>query len=334
MAKKKIQQKKRFRHILPIALSILVVILIIGLIHQHNPHIFRTPLNKVNEILSPQKENKKPTTVSPAEIPENKKKREEKTTPSQSKPASPLPPAPAASKKQESVDLRKIKGLTNPVLLTDRPEQIITHTGYTVSYNSKWKVANWVGYELTRTETGGEEKRTNKFVTDPQVKGASATDSDYRGSGYDRGHLAPAADMAWSPVAMKESFYFSNMTPQAPNLNRGIWKSLEDKVRKWADRDSAIIIICGPVMNDTSKTIGKNKVLVPASFYKVILSPYGKTPKAIGFLFKNEGSLQTLDSFAVSVDSIEKLTGIDFFYQLPDSLESRIEGSFQLNQWF
>lgn len=334
MAKKKKPAKKsfNFHRLLIVLLTILVIGLIIGLIYQEYPQIFRKSYDKAKEVTTvPNKKTEK--------VPQKPEAKPAKPTqnlpkPTQKPEQKPVQKPTSTTGSKTSFDIRNVKNLEIPAPLKDRPEQIIQHTGFILSYNKQWKVANWVGYELTRSETRGEEKRTNKFVKDPLVKGASATDADYKGSGYDRGHLAPAADMAWSNTAMKESFYFSNMTPQAPNLNRGIWKSLEDKTRKWADRDSAIIVICGPVMKDTRKTIGKNKVLVPAQFYKIILSPYGKTPKAIGFLFNNEGSLQTLDTFAVPIDSIESLTGIDFFHQLPDTLESRLEGSVQLNQWF
>ena len=178
-------------------------------------------------------------------------------------------------------------------------------------------------------------KRTNKFVIDPTVaKGTSATNDDYARSGYDRGHMAPAADMTWDKDAMKESFYFSNMTPQAPSLNRGIWKNLEDKSREWARRDSAICIITGPIVRKNSEKIGKRNVVVPSHFFKVIFSPYSKNPQAIGFIFKNEGSLKTLSEFAVSVDSIEKVTGIDFLHILPDTMEDRVERSYNLKYWF
>lgn len=322
MAKKKKSPKQpfNFHRVIIFILVILVIGLLIGLLYQEKPHLFK------KSYYTEQIED----TIAPSKKKEETPKPEKKTKPTVKPKPTPAPPAKQTTK----FDIRSVKGLDIPAALDDRPEQIIKHSGFTLSYNSKWKVSNWVGYELTHVETQGDEKRTNKFVVDPKVKGATATDSDYRGSGYDRGHMAPAADMSWSKDAMKESFYFSNMTPQTPNLNRGIWKTLEDRTRKWAERDSAIIVICGPVMNDTSKTIGKNKVLVPAQFYKVILSPYGKTPKAIGFLFDNEGSLKTLDAFAVSVDKIERLTGIDFFHQLPDSLEDRIEGSYNLKDWF
>lgn len=225
------------------------------------------------------------------------------------------------------------KDLEIPTLLTPRQQQIIRHTGYTVSYNKDTKLPNWVSYELTRAETKGKEKRSNRFIADPLVKGAIATNADYTRSGYDKGHMAPAADMKWSPVAMNESFYFSNMCPQHPQLNRRGWKKLEDKIRDWAVADSAIIIICGPVIKKQPKTIGKNKVAVPQQFFKVILSPFVKPMRAIGFLFNNEQSVDPLSAYVVTVDSIERLTNMDFFSLLPDELENMIEAEANYFQW-
>lgn len=225
------------------------------------------------------------------------------------------------------------KDLEIPTLLTPRQQQIIRHTGYTVSYNKDTKLPNWVSYELTRAETKGKEKRSNRFIADPLVKGAIATNADYTRSGYDKGHMAPAADMKWSPVAMNESFYFSNMCPQHPQLNRRGWKKLEDKIRDWAVADSAIIIICGPVIKKQPKTIGKNKVVVPQQFFKVILSPFVKPMRAIGFLFNNEQSVDPLSAYVVTVDSIERLTNMDFFSLLPDELENMIEAEANYFQW-
>lgn len=225
------------------------------------------------------------------------------------------------------------KDLEIPTLLTPRQQQIIRHTGYTVSYNKDTKLPNWVSYELTRAETKGKEKRSNRFIADPLVKGAIATNADYTRSGYDKGHMAPAADMKWSPVAMNESFYFSNMCPQHPQLNRRGWKKLEDKIRDWAVADSAIIIICGPVIKKQPKTIGKNKVVVPQQFFKVILSPFVKPMRAIGFLFNNEQSVDPLSAYVVTVDSIERLTNMDFFSLLPDEVENKIEAEANYFQW-
>ena len=225
------------------------------------------------------------------------------------------------------------KDLETPISLAPRQEQIIRHSGYTVSYNKDLKIPNWVSYELTREETRGKENRGNRFIADPLATGPIATNADYTRSGYDKGHMAPAADMKWSPEAMKESFYFSNMCPQHPQLNRRGWKNLEDKIRNWAIADSAIIIICGPIIEKQPKTIGKNKVVVPQQFFKVVLSPFVKPIRAIGFLFNNEQAVEPLSSYVVTVDSIESLTNMDFFAPLPDEIENRIEADANYSLW-
>lgn len=225
------------------------------------------------------------------------------------------------------------KDLEIPVSLVPRQEQIIHHKGYTVSYNKDLKIPNWVSYELTRQETKGKEKRSDNFIADPLVKGTIATNADYARSGYDKGHMAPAADMKWSPEVMKESFYFSNMCPQHPQLNRRGWKNLEEKIRDWAIADSAIIIICGPIINQSSRTIGKNKVAVPERFFKVVLSPFVKPVRGIGFLFNNRQAVEPLSTYAVTIDSIEKLTSMDFFSPLPDEIENEVEANADYYQW-
>lgn len=223
--------------------------------------------------------------------------------------------------------------LHTPQFTTTREEHIATHTGYTVSFNSTHRIPNWVGYEMTRAKTKGDEKRSNRFVPDPKFKAWTNVNADYTNSGYDRGHMAPAADMKWSPQAMAESFYFSNICPQHPDLNRRRWKDLEDKVRDWAVADSAIVVVCGPLIRDSSKSIGKNLVTVPDGFFKVILSPYQSSPQAIGFLFNNERSVDPLHTYIVPVDSIESLTGLDFFSELPDSIEDLIESRVNKVYW-
>jgi len=223
--------------------------------------------------------------------------------------------------------------LEYPVSYSSQPEQIIFHTGHTVSYNKNWKIPNWVAYELTIDETMGKEKRQDKFMCDPHVTTGSATLADYRNSGYDRGHMVPAADMKWSTSAMQESFYLSNICPQHKNLNQKRWKDLENKVREWAIADSAIIVICGPIINEAPKCIGSNKVTVPHGFFKVILSPYGKSPQAIGFIFDNEHCSQPLRSHIVTIDSVESLTKLDFFSPLPDETEDLLEAYVDTIYW-
>jgi endonuclease G len=232
-----------------------------------------------------------------------------------------------------SVNATLVERLQTPVTDGTTQEQIIKHAGYTVSYNKQTRLPNWVGYELTRAETRGRQERTDRFTADPQVKGPAATNDDYSRSGYDKGHIAPAADMKWSGRAMKESFYFSNICPQHPRLNRQGWKELEEKARDWAVADSAIIIVSGPILAKRPKTIGRNQVAVPQRFFKVILSPFAKPMRAIGFLFDNAPATAPLRTYAVTVDSVERATGMDFFAALPDSVEHRVESDLNFALW-
>ncbi|MCD8260728.1 MAG: DNA/RNA non-specific endonuclease, partial [Bacteroides sp.] len=226
--------------------------------------------------------------------------------------------------------LPKVEGLEIPRTLTPRKEQIITHTGYTVSYNEDWRLPSWVAYELTQEKVQGTVKRATKFIPDPQVKGAQAQNSDYTNSGYDRGHMAPAGDMKWSKQAMDESFFFSNICPQDRKLNGGRWKDVEEKVREWATADSAIVIVYGPIMGKKPKTLGTGKVAIPDAFYKVALSPYQSPLSAIGFIMKNENVRGKLQEYMVTIDSVETITGIDFFHLLPDEIEKKLESTLNI----
>lgn len=213
--------------------------------------------------------------------------------------------------------------------------EIIKHTAFTLSYIEKFEQPEWVAYKLTRDMLMGSAKRTNKFTADTLVPTGSATAKDYEKSGYDKGHLCPAADMKSSALLMRECFCMSNMSPQEPSFNRGIWSKLEDLVRAWAMQDSLLYIATGPVFKDSMKYIGKkNRVAVPWGFYKVILDyRKGRWNKAIGFILPNSGTSDSLIHFTASVDSVEKVTGIDFFPDLPDIIERSLESSYDLTDW-
>lgn len=205
-------------------------------------------------------------------------------------------------------------------------EIVLHRTGYTVSYNVYYKNPNWVAWELTREEMKGETDRYDKFMPDPDLPEPRVVHKDYTRSGYDRGHMAPAADMKWSKQAMIESFYMSNICPQVGNLNRGDWNDLEELCRDWAEKYGRIYIACGPIFDSKSpKRIGEHKVAVPDRFFKVILIYNRKNPIAMGFIFKNIARSQDIEKYMVTVDSVENVTGMDFFSKLPDDVENRIE---------
>lgn len=213
-------------------------------------------------------------------------------------------------------------------------KDLIIHSYYTLSYNEAYEQANWVYYSLTDSMilNGGEE-RSNKFKIDKLVASGSAKSSDYTKSGYDRGHLCPAADMGFSQTAMEESFLMSNISPQVPDFNRGIWKELETTIRKWAIKERHIIVVTGPIFKENNGTIGKEQVLVPGYFFKLIYDATDE-PKLIAFILPNAKSDRPLTDFSVSVNEVEKQTGFDFFSQLPDDVETRLETNIQLAGWF
>ena len=202
-------------------------------------------------------------------------------------------------------------------------ETIFSHTAYSFSYNEKHEQANWVAYLLTKAHLGAGVERSDRFVEDPIVSTGTASNQDYAKSGYDRGHLAPAADMSWSEKVMQESFYFSNMSPQLPGFNRGIWKRLEEQVRDWALLYDSLYIVTGPVLSPDLAHIGPNQVSIPKHYFKALISL--KEKKGIAFYMPNQKSEAPLLQFAMSIDALEEIVGLDLFHLLPELLEQQLE---------
>lgn len=223
--------------------------------------------------------------------------------------------------------------LQEVVIPESTQSEMIDYTGFTVSFNSDKHQLNYVVWELTGEETDGEVPRRNKFLTDYRVKGC-ASDADYRRSGYDRGHMAPAADMKWSQKAMEDCFYFTNICPQDKRLNSGAWGKLEAKCRQWAKKYGSLVIVCGPILTDEMPdAIGPDRVPVPQRFFKVVLARDANPPMAIGFIMNNgrvEGGMQQA---AVTVDEVERVTGFDFFSALPDDIENKVESTCRFGKW-
>lgn len=214
------------------------------------------------------------------------------------------------------------------------PEQMLRRAGYTASYNKTTKLPNWVAWHLTADRTTGPAKRSGvDFQADMDVPAPRAEDSDYYGSGYDRGHMCPAADNKYSEKAMEESFLFTNMCPQNGNLNRGDWNEMEQACRRWAKEYGGVYVVCGPILyKGKHKTIGKNKVVVPEAFFKVVLRT-GENPKAIGFIYKNAEGNRPKGDYVNTVDEVERITGIDFFPSLPDDVETKVEAAADIADW-
>lgn len=222
-------------------------------------------------------------------------------------------------------------GINNLIPATVNDGAVVEHTAYTLEYSETHEQARWVFYLLTRQYVQGTEPRTNDFRPDECVSTESAQLDDYRRSGYTRGHLCPAGDMKWDATAMSETFLLSNMSPQLQDFNDGIWNRIEGKVRHWANVYDSIIVVTGPVLRGGLPTIGSNKVSVPEQFYKIAYDPHRQS--AVCFLVPHTKVSGKLQNYTVSIDSLESVTGIDFFPALPDDIEDPLEAENHALQW-
>ena len=244
-----------------------------------------------------------------------------------------------ASSNSEQKSPSDKRNLQNLIFHLEEPsviqgDKLIRHKAYSLVYDTGHRLSKWVAYSLSDKHTDGPYKRGNIFMVDPDLALYTDNSEDYRGSGYDRGHLAPAADMKWSEMAMVESFYYSNMAPQLPAFNRGIWSRLETQVREWANKEHLLYIVSGPILKPSLNRIGKNKIAVPKFFYKALLAYDPPHMKGIAFLLENEESRSDLEHYSLSIDSLEHLTGLDFFPLLPDNQEKDIEEKLCKECWF
>lgn len=221
-----------------------------------------------------------------------------------------------------------------PAMRPQSGEQILRRTAYTAAYDKATRLPVWVAWHLTADHTSGANKRNGmKFAEDEDVPVPRATDSDYYNSGYDRGHMCPSADCKWSAEAQRESFMFTNCCPQNHGLNVGDWNEMEQQCRRWTEEWGSLYIVSGPVLyKGRHKTIGRNKVVVPEAFFKVLLCMEGR-PKAIGFIYKNEGGNRPKSSYVNTVDQVERITGLDFFAALPDDVETAVEAQANIEEW-
>lgn len=223
-------------------------------------------------------------------------------------------------------------GLENVAIPDTLTSQIKEYTGFVLSFNKNNRTPNYVAWELLGTEVSTEWPRSDNFWQDNDIIGCPKH-ADYTGSGYDRGHMCPAADQKWSEQAMNDCFVMANMCPQLHDLNAGAWEKLEEKERLWAKRDSAVMIIAGPLYIDGDKSIEKSNVRVPDAFFKVLLAPYLDEPRGIAFVYPHMKCPGNMQDYALTIDEVEKMTGFDFFSALPDELEQEVESTYSFTEW-
>lgn len=222
-----------------------------------------------------------------------------------------------------------------PISKKQNPSLLLYREGYTASYNPETRTPNWVAWHLTASHTDGPVKRNGfSFQADQDIPEPRVDTYDYMRSGYDRGHMCPAGDNHWNQKAMEQSFLMTNVCPQVPALNSGLWNTIEKQCRTWAEQYGDVYIVCGSIyFNQKHKTIGKNKVQVPEAFFKVILCLRDK-PKAIGFICRNASAKgHKKKDYVNSINEVERITGLDFFSQLPDNIEQRVESHADITEW-
>lgn len=216
----------------------------------------------------------------------------------------------------------------------DVTEQLIAHTGYTVSYNQDWLISNWAAYKMNAQRLIKKVDRHDNYIPDPAVYGRSADNSDFRGiQPYSRGHLVPSADMRWSVDSELECSYLSNIIPQNASMNSGIWNRIEEYIRNNVTNWGTVYICTGPIVEPGYQTVGASGVVVPQKFFKVLLRHNKDHWAAIGFIIDNEECGGNMFNYAVSVDEVEELTGHNFFYNLPDKIENEVEANYNRKDW-
>ena len=259
------------------------------------------------------------------------------------------------SKEQElvsEIEQLKLQGTIQSMKAVGYPAfsknlEIIEHAGMVLGFDCDYKMASWVFHVLTPDVTSGNISRSNDFRLDEKSTCGSAQEADYflrkekedgtfeyDGFGFDRGHLAPSADFRWSANALSESYYYSNMTPQRPEFNRESWASLEGLLRKIVDQEKKqFYVITGPVLHEGLPEIERsaNKLKIPELHYKIIVDVSAENPRGMAFLMPNKKCEERLSSYVISIDSLERLTGIDFFSTMPTELETKIEQTADFN---
>ena len=209
----------------------------------------------------------------------------------------------------------------------------VIHPYFLFSYREEHEQAAWVAYTLDRTHLSSESRVRPYYVQDPKVSTESAHWRNYKGSGYDRGHLCPAGDRKFSEEAYNQTFYTSNVSPQESRFNAGIWNALEQQVRRWAHRYGRVHVITGGVLKDNLPAIGRERVTVPEQFFKVVIREEGSQVRALAFVIPHRDSDRALETFVIPLDTLEALSGLDFLAGLEPSQQESLEKVIETKYW-
>ncbi|MGX1931186.1 DNA/RNA non-specific endonuclease [Flagellimonas sp. 2504JD4-2] len=223
--------------------------------------------------------------------------------------------------------------VTSQLLPSSTGGDIIRHRHFVLSYSEPHEQAEWVAYELKRSHLTQDDRRRPYFIEDPKIRTKSADWRNYKGSGYDRGHLCPAGDRRFSEQAYNETFYTSNISPQDRDFNAGVWNRLEQQVRYWCKKYGDLTVITGGVLENGLEEIGEEDVDVPNAFYKIVFRKDGDSVQILCFLIPNKESSASLKHFLIPIDELEEITFIDFFENQPKAWQKKIEEKVDASGW-
>jgi endonuclease G len=223
---------------------------------------------------------------------------------------------------------------TNGILFPSSTSgDVVHHQYFSLSYSEPHEQAEWVAYELKREHLTYDDRKRPYFIEDPEVRTKSADWKNYRGSGYDRGHLCPAGDRRFSEYAYNETFYTSNISPQDRDFNAGVWNRLEQQVRRWCKKHGDLFVVTGGILEKDLEEIGEEDVDVPQAFYKIVLNTKDDSRGVLAFLIPNKESNAPLQTFLVPIDVLEEKTGLDFFAQQPKTWQDAREHEIDAEGW-
>lgn len=223
--------------------------------------------------------------------------------------------------------------LPNRLFPSSTTGEVVHHSHFSLSYQEEYEQAEWVAYVLKKEHLTYDDRKRPYFIEDPYVSTKSADWRNYKGSGYDRGHLVPAGDRRFTLQAYNETFYTSNISPQDREFNAGLWNRLEMQTRNWAKRYGTLYIFTGGVLVEGLEEIGEEDVAVPEYFYKIIARESKGSIMVLAFLMKGEEKSEALQQFVVPIDDIEARTGIDFFHQMDEQIQVGLEAEVRLKNW-
>jgi endonuclease G, mitochondrial len=254
----------------------------------------------------------------------------------------------------KEIEELKLKACLNMMQVVGYPQaekelEVVEHAAMVIGFDCEYKMASWVFHVLTPDVSFGNVTRTDDFRQDDRLSCESAVEGDYfnriekpNGTfgydpfGFDRGHLAPSADFRWSATALSESYYYSNMSPQRPEFNQDSWAELESLLRRIVDLEKkTFYIITGPVLRPDLTQVPRsvNGLKIPELHYKIIVDVSADQPRGMAFIMPNKKADQRLSNYVVSIDSLERLTGLNFFPLLSKEMEELIEGKADFEAW-